>query len=138
LFFILININKKNLYFDLNGGINLKNMYYLILGSIFFIFFFMQKIVFTYAERVIFKFIPIIIVFALGAFGYIAYHAERYLLFNGEYPPVTYQIDGLDIIYFLLGILILPAIIGCILGIAYAKVKEKVCTKGNLKHEKVF
>ena len=104
-------------------------MGYVILVSIFVIFFLVQKIIFVYAERTIFKFTPTIIVFALAAFGYISYHVKKYLLFNGEYPPVTYQIDGLDIMWINFGILISPAIIGSIFGIVYAKLKKNFLAK---------
>jgi len=95
----------------------------------FFIFFFIQKIIFTYANRMIFRLMPAIILFLFLIFGYIAYRIEMNSLF--ERGAITMAIDWTNIAYTLLRIFVVTALIGCLFGIAYAKLK-KVLEKTNL------
>ena len=99
------------------------------LSIIFLIFFFIQKTVFTYANRMIFRLMPAVILPLLLIFGYIAYRIEMNLLF--ERGAITMAIDWTNIAYTLLRIFVVTALIGCLFGIAYAKLK-KVLEKTNL------
>ena len=95
----------------------------------FFIFFFIQKIIFTYANRMIFRLIPAVILPLFLILGYIAYRIEMNSLF--ERGAITMAIDSTNIMYTILEIFTFTALIGCLLGIAYVKLK-KVLEKTNL------
>ena len=104
-------------------------MFFVIPAVIFLIFFFIQKFVFTYAERMIFKFMPAIILFVILIFRYVFYRIERYLLFKSY--AITAQIDGAAIMFTLAAAFILTALTGCLSGIAYIKLKS-ILKKTNL------
>jgi hypothetical protein len=72
---------------------------------------------------------PAVILPLFLIFGYIAYRIEMNSLF--ERGAITMTIDSTNIAYTLLGIFILAALIGCLFGIAYVKLK-KVIEKTNL------
>ena len=92
------------------------------LSIVFFVFFFIQKTVFTYANRMIFRLMPAVILPPLLIFGYIAYRLEIKSFF--ERGAITMAIDSTAMAYTLLGIFVLSALIGCLSGIAYAKLKS--------------
>ena len=99
----------------------------------FLIFFFIQKIVFTYANLIISRFMPAILLSLLLIFEYIAYRIEIKSLF--ERNAITMAIDSADIMYSILGIFTFTALIGCLFGIAFVKLK-KVLEKINLFSKK--
>ena len=102
--------------------------YIIVLSAIFLIFFFVQKTVYTYAQSIISKFMPVVILCGLLMFCYTAYRIEIYLIKSRAYY-ITMQIDGTDIAYSIVGICLLTALIGCIVGIAYIKIAEMILKK---------
>ena len=101
----------------------MDSLFLIFTGAILFsVFFLIQKTVFIYAQSMITKFMPVLILFLLLIFGYIAYRIEMKSLF--ERGAITMAIDSTEMVYTLGGIVILIALAGCIFGIVFAGAAE--------------
>lgn len=85
--------------------------------------FVIQRKFFIHAKRKIFKLTPVIFSITLFLGGYIKYVIERYLL--SRKSAVTMAYDQLDMEFFIYGMIIIPAIAGCILGLIVCKIQSK-------------
>lgn len=80
--------------------------------------FFLQKIIVIYAERKISKFVPIMILAALGIIGYIAYLFELWRIKN-KTLYISMELDITDWIFLAYEAIILIAVFICIVGFIY-------------------
>ena len=107
---------------------------FIFLVIAFLVFFFIQKIVFKCAKRMILRLIPTVILVLLFILGYVSYRAEMRALFERE--AITMAIDMTRVIYTIGGLFNTAALTGCLFGIMYAGLKN-ILEKIKIKKEKL-
>ena len=106
-------------------------IYATVIGLIIYIFFCIQRKIFEFAKRKVFKLTPIWILTALLAVGYIRRTVEIYRLRNVEFPySATHDaIIAIAMLFKYFAILVLIAMTGCALGIAVEIAKNKIAKR---------
>jgi hypothetical protein len=98
------------------------------LGLVAFVFYHIQRVVFKYAVRTVSKIMPILILTALLAAGYIvqtvgtAKTRSKELFTSAD----MMGIDIMEALFVCFAVLIFTAIAGCVIAVAAAKIKHRI------------